>query len=64
MMNSENIGARSTENRVLDRKICTLEALKGKMVFSGVFGGHLWNFRVAGRFWHNGIGLLRNLGFF
>jgi hypothetical protein len=35
MMNSENLGARSVENGIPDRKIRTLEALKGKMVFLG-----------------------------
>jgi hypothetical protein len=38
MMNSENLGARSTGNRALDRKIWVLEALKGRMVISGVMG--------------------------
>jgi hypothetical protein len=34
-MNFENLGARITENGVLDRKIWALEAFKGKMVFLG-----------------------------
>jgi hypothetical protein len=38
MMNSENLGARIMENRVLDRKLWALEAFKGKMVFLGDSG--------------------------
>jgi hypothetical protein len=38
MMNSENLGTRITENGALDRKIWALEALKGKIVFSGGSG--------------------------
>jgi hypothetical protein len=34
-MNSENFSARITENRALDQKIWALEALWGKIVFSG-----------------------------
>jgi hypothetical protein len=34
-MNSENLGARITENEALDQSIWTLEAFKGKIVFSG-----------------------------
>jgi hypothetical protein len=39
MMNSENLGARITENGALDGKIWALEALKGKTVFLGGSGG-------------------------
>jgi hypothetical protein len=39
MRNSENLGARITENGALDRKIWALEAFRGKTVFSGVFWG-------------------------
>jgi hypothetical protein len=37
MRNSENLGARNTENGALDQKIWALEALRGKIVFVGVF---------------------------
>jgi hypothetical protein len=48
MRNSENLGARITENRALDRKIwAPLEAFRGKMVFSGV----LWGFLEFWRGW-------------
>jgi hypothetical protein len=44
MMNSKNLGTRSTENRTLDRKIWALEGFKGKTVLSGCSGGYMWNF--------------------
>jgi hypothetical protein len=34
MMNFENLGIKITKNRVLDRKIWALEALKGKTLLS------------------------------
>jgi hypothetical protein len=36
-MNSENLGARITENGALDQKRWALEAFRGKVVFLGVF---------------------------
>jgi hypothetical protein len=44
VMNSENLGVRTTENRALDHKIRALEACRGKIVFSrgsGVILGFL-----------------------
>jgi hypothetical protein len=35
-VNSENLGTIITENEVLDQKIWTPEAFRGKTVFSGV----------------------------
>jgi hypothetical protein len=54
MRNSENLGARITENGALDREIWALEAFRGKMIFSGVFLGFFWNFGVVGGSWHQG----------
>jgi hypothetical protein len=39
MINSKNLGTRSTENGALDRKIRTLETLKGQRDISGGSGG-------------------------
>jgi hypothetical protein len=47
MMSYENLDARIMENGALDRKMLALEALKGKMVFSGGSRGIL-EFKVAG----------------
>jgi hypothetical protein len=44
-VNSENLGARITENRTLNQKIWVEESFSGKTVFSGVFWGNsgIWS---------------------
>jgi hypothetical protein len=64
MMNSKNLGTRSTENRTLDRKIWALEGFKGKTVLSGCFGGYMWNFEWLESFGTKEQGLLQSLGNF
>jgi hypothetical protein len=44
MMSSENLDARIMKNGALDRKMLTLEALKGKWSFQEVLG-EFWNFK-------------------
>jgi hypothetical protein len=51
-MNSENLGARITENRALDQMIWALEACRGKMVFSGGSGHNSGVFGMVGGSWH------------
>jgi hypothetical protein len=64
MMNSKNLGTRSTENRTLDRKIWALEGFKGKTVLSGCSGGYMWNFEWLESFGAKEQGLLQSLGNF
>jgi hypothetical protein len=64
MINSKNLGTRSTENGALDRKIRTLETLKGQRDISGGVWGYLWNFECLESFGAKEQGLLRSLGIF
>jgi hypothetical protein len=51
VVNSENLGARITENGALDQKMWAIEAFRGKMVFSVVFWGNSGIFE-----WLEGLG--------
>jgi hypothetical protein len=50
-VNSENLGARITENGALDQKIWALEAFRGKRSFQECYGV-FYNFGVVGGSWH------------
>jgi hypothetical protein len=62
--NFENLGARIMTNGALDRKICALEAFKGKTVFSRGAGGICGIFGWLESFGAKEHGLLPCLGFF
>jgi hypothetical protein len=60
-MNSENLGARITENGALDQKICAFEVLGVKWSFQEVLRGISIIFRVAGESWHKRQSIMQNL---
>jgi hypothetical protein len=51
VMDSENLGARITENGALGQKIWALEAFRGKTVFFKRFWGNYRIFGVVGGSW-------------